>query len=477
MSEGALLLLLPELLVLAGALIGFLLAVTEASRRIGWVVSLLFALGAAAAAAATILQRGQPFFPRIYQVDLFSQVVKAGLGVALFLVLLISRDLPTVRPWIRREVPMFLFLTTLGMMMLASATELLTLYVAMEFSAYGLYILVALHRAQRPGSEAAAKYVLFGAAASAVTLYGISLLFGVGGSTYLADLYRADLAASPLFLVGLVMTMAGFFYKLSLFPFHFWTPDAYQAAPHPVTTFLASASKLAAMALLARATGVLASSSPARLMDLLLVLSVASMTLGNLAALVQKDLKRLLAYSTIAHAGYMVVGLYAFSSTGHASALFYALTYVPVAITAFVVISALDPEGDKNPTFESLAGLYKRSPALALLLLVAMFGLAGIPPTVGFAGKWFVFAAALERGQFALVLIAAVNSTVGLYYYLQVIRAAFLTPAADETPLRAPAGHLLAGYGSALLSLGLGIFPGPLWLISELAAGALRAWS
>ncbi|MEM9490737.1 MAG: proton-conducting transporter membrane subunit, partial [Myxococcota bacterium] len=224
-----------------------------------------------------------------------------------------------------------------------------------------------------------------------------------------------------------------------------------------------------------------------RLTDLLVALCVLSMTVGNLAALAQRDLKRLLAYSTVAHAGYMMIGLLAFSQTGMAAVAFYALTYVPMAFCAFLVVCALGRNGD-NPTLDSIAGLHRRAPLLAALLLIGMFGLAGIPPTPGFAGKWFLFAAALERDMFWLVLVAAINATISLYYYLQVVKAAYLSPApahddahddahdaahdkdvdaagskdGDTFTLGSPAYVLGAALAIALVAV-LGFYPGPLW--------------
>jgi len=202
------------------------------------------------------------------------------------------------------------------------------------------------------------------------------------------------------------------------------------------------------------------------------VLAVASMTFGNLAALAQKDLKRLLGYSTIAHAGYILVGLYALSEVGIASAIFYAVIYLAIAFGAFLVICVLGRDGT-NPTFDSIAGLYRRSPFLALVLLVSMFGLAGIPPTAGFAGKWFLFAAALEKGQLLLVLIAAVNATISLYYYLQVIRAAYLFEPKEETPIEMSSSLRLGAILALLLIFLSGVWPGPLWELSLEAARAV----
>jgi NADH-quinone oxidoreductase subunit N len=467
-------LFLPETIVLVGALAVFIASV--ANRGLGMVraLALVASLGALAATLATIGASGEPFFPGIYRVDLFSQLVKSGLLFGLFVVLLVGRGLETIRADARVDTPLVLMLSTVGMMMLTSATELLTFYVALELSAYGLYVTVALHRDRKPGSEAGAKYVLFGAVASAATLYGLSLVMGTAGSTYLAAI--ADVVAggggSLLLTVGLVLVFAGLFFKLAVAPFHFWAPDVYEAAPHEVVTFVATVSKLAAVAVIARLTALAGLATPTGFVWIFGVLAVASMTLGNLAAIAQRDVKRLLAYSAIAHAGYMLLGYGALTEIGLAAAIFYGIVYLAITLLTFVVVCALGEDGS-NPSIEGLGGLWQRSPLLALLLLVAIFGLAGIPPTAGFAGKWFLFSAALESGHFALVLIAAINSTVALYYYLLVIRAAYLAPAEGRPPLVPRPRYVIAGTLAAVVVLVAGVYPGPLWALAREASARL----
>jgi NADH-quinone oxidoreductase subunit N len=462
----------PETALLVGALLVFILSVLDASYRAAWAVGLLAALLSTVLALTTAPHSGEPFFPGIYRVDLFSQLLKIGLAGGLFLVLLLMRELPSVRPGARVDTPLFLLVSTTGMMMLVSATELLTLYLSLELSAYGLYIVVALHRNPRPASEAAVKYVLFGAAASAITLYGLSLVFGATGTTYLAQIAEFYLAGpSTVLIVGLLLVLAGFFFKLAVFPFHFWAPDVYQAAPNQLVAFVASISKLGAVGIIAR-TCSLIGPSPEGMFQLLWLVAVLSMTVGNLAAIAQRDFKRLLAYSAIAHGGYLMVGYVALSEVGLAATIFYGIVYVATVALAFVVVCAVGADGD-GPSVEGLAGLYQRSPLLALMLLVAMFGLGGIPPTAGFFGKWVLFAAALERQQFWLVLIAAINSTIALYYYLLVIRAAYLLPPEDRPPVEVGLSYRIAGYLAMAVVLAAGIYPTPLWMVARRAAGVL----
>lgn len=469
---GDLSLFLPEATMLVGGLIAFTASVCRAPYRVAWYVGVLAALACLVSTSAGLAMSGEPFFEGIYRVDAFSQVLKLGIVGGLLLTLFLAGSPGGVRSDARVDMPIFLFLSALGMMMLVSATELLTLYVALELSAYGLYILAALHRNQRMGSEAGAKYVLYGAASSAVTLYGISLVFGAATAagldrpTYLADLAQMDV--TPMFLVGVFLALAGILFKLAVFPFHAWAPDTYEGAPHEAVTFIGTASKVAAVGVLARLL-FLAVPGPESLTTTLLILCVASMTVGNLAAIIQKDLKRLIAYSTVAHAGYILIGLVCLSELGVASAIFYALIYVPIAFCAFLVVSVVGRDGT-NPTKADLAGLYKRSPLLAVTLLVAMFGLAGIPPTSGFAGKWFLFTAAIESDLFWLVLVGAINATVSLFYYLLVVKEAYLTPPGDRSAITiAPEVSFAAWVGIALVAV-LGFYPRPIWDLAEAAA-------
>lgn len=462
-------LFLPETILLIGALAVFIASLANRNYELVRSLGLLASVGALTAAIVTLRAGGEPFFEGIYRVDGFSQLIKAGLLFGLTLVLAISGDLATLRRDARLDTPLVLLLSTVGMMMLASATELLTFYVALELSAYGLYIAVALGRNRRPGSEAAAKYVLFGAVASAVTLYGLSLVTGVVGSTYLGDIAAVARDGGSLLLgAGLVLVFTGLFFKLAVAPFHFWAPDVYEAAPHEVVAFVATVSKLAAVAIIARLTVIVAPASP-NVFWFFALLSVVSMTLGNLAAIAQRDVKRLLAYSAVAHAGYILLGYAALTETGLAAAIFYGTVYLAITVLAFIVVSAVGSDGS-NPSIEGLSGLWQRSPVLALLFLIAVFGLAGIPPTAGFAGKWFLFSAALEGGHFTLVLIAAINSTIALYYYLLMLRAAYLAPAGERAPLALRPSTVIAGAAAAAVVLVAGVYPGPLWALAREAS-------
>ena len=462
-------LFLPEAVVLLAALVAFAMSAFAARYRAIWFASTLLSVAAIVVCVATLHSQGDPFTAGYYRVDLFSQLLKLGLAVGLTLTLLVSRELPSVRESSRTDLPIFLTLGTLGMMMLVSATELLTLYVVLELSAYSLYVMAALNRRQREGGEAGAKYLLFGAAASAITLYGLSLVYGATGSTLLADVVHHE--STPLFVVGVVLTLSGLFFKLAVLPFHAWAPDTYQAAPHQVATFIGTSSKVAAIGILVRVLTMALDAEAVRAM--LIALAVVSMTVGNLAALAQKDLKRLLAWSTVAHAGYVMLGLLTLTELGMAAAVFYGLVYLVVAFAAFLAVVVVSTDGE-NPSLESLAGLYRRAPLVGVVLLAGMFGLAGVPPTPGFTGKWFLFSAALNSHYFWLVLIGAVNATISLYYYLRVVKYAYQTvPDAEvQAPLKVALPTQPAAWAAMALIAVIGFYPGPLW---DLARGAAKA--
>lgn len=413
-------------------------------------------------------------FIRAYTADIFSQVFKVLLSLGLFLIVCICGDMTDIREKRHREFYFLLFTCTLAMMLLVSAVHLLSIYISLEVSSYSLYILVALRRDERFGLEAGIKYFIVGTFASAVMLFGMVLLYSMSGATYLNDLAEKlpEMVNRPAVIIGLIFTLGGFFFKLAVFPFHFWAPDTYQGASNQVAAYIATASKVAAIAVILRVSAFAAQGS-IYLVHALAVLSVVSMTLGNLAAIVQKDLKRLLAFSTIAHSGYVLIGILVLSPAGYSGAIFYALALLVMKFTAFMVIVEVASDGH-NLQLEELAGLHRRSPLLALALMVSLFSLAGIPPTIGFTGKFLVFVAAIERGYVALVIIAMINVVISLYYYLLIIKAAYLLEPAGELP---PLGvstpkKLLAGLSTVAI-VAAGIFPTWFIQIARTAAAAL----
>jgi NADH-quinone oxidoreductase subunit N len=411
-------------------------------------------------------------FIRSYSVDIFSQVFKTLLSLGLFLIICLCDRMSDVDDNRHNEFYFLLFTCTLALMLLVSAEHLLSIYLCLELSSYSLYILVGLRKRRSLGLEAAIKYFLIGSFASAAMLFGMALLYSACGTGYLTDMAKMlpPLINSPTVMIGLFFTLGGFFFKLAVFPFHSWAPDTYQGGSNQVAAYIATASKVAAIAVILR---VIASTGhdSAYLARVLVILSVVSMTLGNLAAIAQKDLKRLLAFSTIAHSGYILIGVLVLDSAGYSATIFYALALLAMKFSAFMVVVELAPDG-RNLQIEELAGLHKRSPILALALLVALFSLAGIPPTIGFTGKFLIFTAAIQKGYVALVIFAMINVVISLYYYLLVIKAAYLLEPAQELPplIVSFPKKLLAG-----LSIAVIVFAGfcPYWLI-QLAQAAVQ---
>ena len=419
-------LFIPELYCLLMGLVFFGLAMAaRPNPRRNYFVALLLASAGVVVALAAVKLEGTLFF-EAYRVDLFSQVFKVMLAMGFFLVICLCRELNGIEERHHPEFYLFLTTCTLAMMMLVSSVELLTIYVALELSSYSLYILVPLRRGQGIDVEAGIKYLMVGATSSAVMLFGLSFIFGVTHTTYVVDIINIlpNVISNPAAIVGLLLTLCGFFFKLAVFPFHFWAPDVYQGAANQVTAYIASASKVAAVAIIMRMVSLVGGNSQ-YLVDVLVTLSIASMTLGNLVAIVQKDMKRLLAYSSISHAGYVLIGILSMSQTGYASAIFYALAYLVMNLCCFLVVVKVAQDGS-DLKIAQLAGLHRRSPILAMALMLAVFGLAGIPPTIGFTGKFLVFAAAMEKGYITLVIIAMINATISLYYYILVVKAAYL---------------------------------------------------
>lgn len=467
---------IPEIYYLLASLWFLALSIVPRLKSRGkYLSALLLAAAGTVICLITVGLEGSLFF-NAYQVDLFSQIFKVLLSMGLFLVICLCPNLTAIKAQHHPEFYLLLFVCTLAMMMLVSSVHLLAIYIALELSSYSLYILVALKRGQGMGIEAGIKYFLVGICASALMLFGLALFYGTTQATYLKDMVEVIPAVidKPAVMIGLLLTLSGFFFKLAVFPFHFWAPDVYQGAANQVTAYIATASKVAAIALLIRMVASTGSGEPSTyLMNALVILSIVSMTVGNLAAIVQKDIKRLLAYSTVAHAGYVSIGILSMNHAGYSAAIFYAMALLVMKYTAFLVVVRV-ADDDHNLQIAQLAGLHQRSPLLALALMITVFSLAGIPPTIGFTGKLFLFVAAMQQGYFTLVLIAMINVVISLYYYLLVLKAAYLVEPDEELPkLRiSPAIKVLAVALMAAMVV-MGIFPTYVLRLAEAASRAL----
>lgn len=416
--------LLPELNALLIAVIFLILSVTKGRINPApgaQVLSLLLLL----VSAMTVGAQGS-FFSGAYRVDLFSQVFKVLLACGLaFVLLMLDRRQETEEEY-GAEFYMFLTFSVLGLMMLVSSVELISIVISLEVSSYSLYVILPLRKGRtRVQIEGSIKYLFFGAISTGVMLYGMGYLYGLTGSTFLVDIGRAmpSLLTSPAGILAIVLTMAGFFFKLSLFPLHFWAPDVYEGASNSTTSFIATVPKIAAAALLIRVASLAAPGSP-DVVNVLIVLAALSMTFGNLVGLVQKDIKRLLAYSGIAHAGYLMLGILALSGEGKAAAIFYSAIYLIMNLACLYVVIILSKAGE-NVTTEGLVGLSRRAPLLALTLAVSAFSLAGIPPTGGFTGKLFLLTSAFRAGHLFIVIVGAVNTVLSVFYYLNLVRMSY----------------------------------------------------
>ena len=450
---------LPETLTAAALVLMLSIAVAgRLTGRFTWLTAVL-ASAVVLEGAVAAWSSEAALFSATYRIDAFSQGFKLVLALTLLITVLASRA-SSVAAEREPEYYFFLFSATLGMMMLTSAADLLTLYVALELSSYSLYVLSAF-KLDRRSAEAGVKYLLFGAAASGLLLWGLSLIAGLSGTTHLAEIAQkapALAAGEPIYLAALFLSLLALLFKLSAFPAHFWAPDVYESAPTPAVLFIATASKAAAVAILVRV--FLWLGMPAGAGWALGFLAFVSMSLGNAVALVQTDVKRLLAYSSIAQAGYILVGLLAGSFEGYSSVIFYAAAYVLMNAAAFLVTGVVaEAARHDNPQLSHFDGLAERSPLLALVLLISLLSLAGIPPLAGFTGKWILFSAAMDKGHWFLVLWGVLNSVVSLFYYLTLVKHAYLEK--PKEPGRLTVGPIAKGMAWALMLaiVLLGIFP------------------
>ncbi len=396
-------------------------------------------------------------------VDSFGTFFKLLILISAVLVLFFSSFSDEIKKTTDRlgEYYVLIFGMILGMFLMVSATDFLLIYLSMELLSLSSYVLAGFTKLRDRNSEASLKYVIYGSVSSGLMLFGISIIYGLTGST---NLYVINsLIQSPQINVlalsfALILVMAGMGFKISAAPFHFWTPDVYQGAANETASVIASLPKIGAVAVLIRLVSLSAPENPP-LVLFMTVLACASMFYGNLIALQQTDLKRLLGFSGIAHAGYALIGFVTLDRAGYSAALYYIVGYAFMVLACFTVICHVAPDG-ANLSLEQLGGLHRRSPLLALTLVVGIFALAGIPPFVGFMGKFNLLVAALGRGHLWLVIIAMVNAAIGVYYYLSVVREACLREAPEQPPIVLPwSSRLLCGLLIAAIVV-LGVAPG-----------------
>ena len=465
---------MPEIALMLTALVLFFMTLGKFRTGTVQAVSLVLTAITLIITFASLGTQGLMFYD-VYQIDALSQLFKVVIVFGLFLVFFLGRDLTGIEEKLHTEYNMFLAISALGLVFLSSSVELLTILLSLEISSYALYVVIPFRRGQgRIHVEAGIKYILFGAASTGLTLYGMSYIFGLAHTTYLSELSEklpGLVATQPLAVIAIVLVMVAFFYKLAMFPMHFWAPDVYQGAANETTSFVATLPKVGAVLLLLRFVAV-AGIDISQVTWVLAAIAVMSMVFGNFSALVQTDLKRLLAYSSIAHAGYVMIGILTADKMGMAAAVFYVIGYLLMNLGAFYVIYNISPKGE-NVTFDDLKGLSRRSPLLALTLLVSVFGMAGIPPTIGFIGKFMIFTGALHKGFYALVVIAVMNAAVASFYYLKMARAAYCAADNEQEVIVLPLGAKLMGAFFILAIILIGALPQSLLASAKAAVATL----
>ncbi len=436
-------------------------------KRIGDIAALtaLVALAGAGVAQLQIAGVTRSMFNDMYRVDGFATFFTILVIVFAAAAVLLSWDYLKRTNLAQGEFYALVLLATLGMIFLAAANDLIMIFLGIELMSLALYVLAGFRKNRFESNEAALKYFLLGAFATGFLLYGIALVYGATGTTNLSRiggyLIGSPALETPLLLVGGLLVFTGFAFKVSLVPFHMWTPDAYEGAPTTATAFMAAGAKAAGFAGLLR---IVISALPSVTPDwtqLLTWLCILTMTVGNVTAILQNNLKRMLAYSSIAHAGYVLLGIVAGGAAGSQAVLFYLVVYGLTTLGAFGVVSLMGRGADERVRVTELAGAGFRHPWLGVAMTVFMLGLAGLPPLAGFLGKFYLFRAALESGHVALVVVAALNSVIAVYYYLRPVVVMYMTqPEGEALEVSNALPATLALTALAILTVWLGVAPG-----------------
>ena len=470
--------LFPVAVLAFGAMAILISEVFLTSGRRGYQAGATVLVAVVAAVTAAVVPPAGSVFNGQAAVDAFSIFVTVVICLGVALSAMVSAGWLRARGAERGEYYALTLFAASGMVLLGMATDLLVAFVAIEIMSLSTYALSAYLRRGRRPSEAAFKYMILGAVSSALLLYGSSLIFGATGTTLFSGMHGARGAGSPLLVAGLGLVAAGIAFKIAAVPFHAWTPDVYEGAPTPVTAFMAAGVKTAAFALLARI--FLSSQTGAAVADvsfakILTALAFLTMIFGNLLALPQRSVKRMLAYSSVAHAGYLLVGVVSAKVEGArsialAGVLFYLAAYTATAIGAFAVVGALeqqnqgDLEADRPWDLSRFSGLGKKNPMLAFAMTIFLLSLAGVPPTAGFVGKLYIFKAAVGAQLFPLAIVGVLTSILGAFYYLRVIVHMYMKPAeGDETPVATTQSMALALGGAVVVVAVLGVLGD--WLV------------
>jgi NADH-quinone oxidoreductase subunit N len=469
----------PELLLLVMVCVILIadLFLRDDQRNGVYVLSLL---SLAACAVVTVVSAGSDVsivMHGMFVDDPMSDALKVMVYLAVGAMLVYSRNYIEVRGMFRGEFYTLVLFATLGMMVMISANHFLSLYLGLELLSLSMYALVALQRDSAESTESAMKYFVLGALASGMLLYGMSMIYGATGSLEIprvAERIANGQANATILVFGLVFVVAGLGFKFGAVPFHMWVPDVYQGAPTAVALFISTAPKLAAFAFAIRLL-VEALGHPSLLVEwqqMLAILAVLSMAIGNVTAIAQTNLKRMLAYSTISHMGFLLLGLLSGTVDGYGAAMFYVAVYAFMGLGTFGMIMLLSRKGFEADRIEDFKGLNRRNPWYAFLMLLLMFSLAGVPPTVGFYAKLSVLQAALDAGYMGLAIVAVLLSLVGAFYYLRIVRLMYFDEPTDTAPIVASTGARVLLSVNGLAALVIGIVPG--WLMT-LCQQAMRA--
>jgi NADH-quinone oxidoreductase subunit N len=464
---------LPELVLAVGAMALLMLGAYRGPGTTSLVTGLAACLLVATGVIELMLPAGKlTTFGGSFIVDDFARFLKIVALIGSVATLVLSTEFladPSRRIF---EYSILVLLSTLGMMVLISAGDLIALYLGLELMSLALYVVAASNRDNAKSTEAGLKYFVLGALSSGMLLYGASLIYGFTGTVSFAGIAAVAKTGSVGIVFGIVFLLAGLCFKVSAVPFHMWTPDVYEGAPTPVTAFFASAPKVAAMAVFVRATMTAFPGITSEWQQIVVFVSIASMALGAFAAIGQKNIKRLMAYSSIGHMGFALVGLAAGTAEGAQGVLVYMAIYVAMTLGSFAIILAMKRNGHAVEQISDFAGLSRTNPLLAFFFAMFLFSLAGVPPLAGFFAKWYVFVAAMKAGLFTLAVIGVLTSVVGAFYYLSIIKVMYFDdPLVKLDPMRVELRTVLAVAG--LFNILFFVYPGPLVSVATAAAKSL----
>jgi NADH-quinone oxidoreductase subunit N len=464
---------LPELVLAAGAMVLLMLGAYRDQQTTSLVTGLAICLLVLTGVLELLLPAGRvTTFGGSFIVDDFARFMKILALIGSVATLVLSVEFladPSRRIF---EYSILVLLSTLGMMVLISAGDLIMLYLGLELMSLALYVVAASNRDDAKSTEAGLKYFVLGALSSGMLLYGASLIYGFTGTVSFAGIAAAATTGSVGLVFGLVFLLAGLCFKISAVPFHMWTPDVYEGAPTPVTAFFASAPKVAALAVFTRVTLTAFPGILTQWQQIVVFVAIASMALGAFAAIGQRNIKRLMGYSSIGHMGFALVGLAAGTPEGAQGVLVYTTIYVTMTLGSFAVILTMKRNGLHVENISDLAGLSRTNPLLAFFFAMLLFSLAGIPPLAGFFAKFYVFVAAIKAGLFTLAVIGTLTSVVGAFYYLAIIKVMYFDePLVQLDPMRMELRTVLAVAG--LFNILFFVYPGPLVSVATVAAKSL----